>query len=134
MRSFDQVRQTPGRLIETHSRRFRPHNSIVHQAYSADYLPGIESSPLYNKDDVKVRSCASLPDRTRLHQKRNHFVNADGMGVAWYNNDPAGDVLDVAATFKATTPAWSNENLNELAEVTWLHWYRDSLSGFFARR
>lgn len=57
------------RLLPLHAvlcRPHRPHNSLVHQSYGADFLPGLEQSPFYKSEEVKAR---------------NHFVNADGLGT-----------------------------------------------------
>jgi predicted glutamine amidotransferase len=46
----------------------RPKNSLIHQAFDAKHLPGLENSELY---------CAA---QSAL---RNSLINADGFGIAW---------------------------------------------------
>ena len=46
-------------------------------------------------------------------RKRNHAVNADGFGLAYYDSVNRR----FASLFKSVTPAWSDPNLAELCEV-----------------
>lgn len=66
----------------------RPDNSLVNQSRNATYHPG----------------CGD---------KRNMRVNGDGFGMAWYRSDK---LEKGCCMFKSTSPAWSNSNLNFLAE------------------
>lgn len=58
----------------------------------------------------------STPDNSLIKQSKSarlgpHFVNADGVGIGWYNLD----IDNKPALFKSTQPAWNNHNLQDLA-------------------
>lgn len=58
------------------------------------------------------------PAHSLIHQsfhsrEREEPLNGDGFGLAWY----APDLSEEPAVFRATTPAWSNRNLLDLARV-----------------
>ncbi|AGO10305.1 AaceriABL151Wp [[Ashbya] aceris (nom. inval.)] len=57
----------------------------------------------------------SFDSRLRLDMRRP--INGDGFGVAYYPNDAELDGSG-PCLFKATTPAWNNQNLESLAEKT----------------
>ena len=67
------------------------------------------------------RALLTEPEHSLIHQsfhalERDEPLNGDGFGVAWYaegHEDPA--------LFRSVTPAWSNQNLRELARVTASH-------------
>jgi hypothetical protein len=59
-------------------------------------------------------------------------TNADGFGLAWYNNDSSQD-YDCPAQFRSTTPAWSCLNLLELAQVRAAVWCCAVMCGLRAR-
>ena len=74
---------------------------------------------LYLGAEVKISSLVTDPVNSIIHQSfhshlRSEPLNGDGFGVAWY---PA-DRRETPAVFRSTTPAWSDENLKELARVT----------------
>jgi len=75
----------------------KPENSLIAQSQAGSYTPFAERSALYTGP---------------LHKLRNHEVNADGFGVAWYSN-----LKPTSTIFKSIYPAWSDRNLTELAEV-----------------
>lgn len=77
----------------------RPEHSLISQASRREaYTPGVEKSENYSA----------------MHtSKRNHNVNADGFGIAYYDSMSRSH----ASLFKSVTPAWSNANLAELLEV-----------------
>lgn len=78
----------------------RPKNSIINQAHHLQtYTPGC------------VYKCSEEGSA------RNNSINADGFGICWYDCDDRA--LDIPAVFKSTTPAWSNQNLFELAQVVY---------------
>jgi ergothioneine biosynthesis protein EgtC len=61
------------------------------------------------------------PEHSLIHQsfqarEREEPLNGDGFGVAWY-----ADGHGEPALFRSVTPAWSNQNLRELARVTASH-------------
>ena len=77
----------------------KPEHSLISQASRRDaYTPGASDSALY--------------DETQCN-KRNHSVNADGFGLAYYDETQRL----FASLFKSVTPAWSDRNLAELCEV-----------------
>jgi len=69
----------------------KPNNSLLYQSRDAAYHPGV-------KDDT---------------HHRNILVNGDGFGVAWYSTD---DVSRGSCAFKFVTPAWSNQNLQNIGD------------------
>jgi len=77
----------------------KPEHSLISQASRRDaYTPGAEESELYSSTQCT---------------KRNHAVNADGFGLAYYDSVNRR----FASLFKSVTPAWSDPNLAELCEV-----------------
>lgn len=70
----------------------KPTNSLLYQSRDAAYHPGVKDSS----------------------HRRNILVNGDGFGVAWYNTElpPSNG----ACSFKFVTPAWSNQNLQNLGD------------------
>eukprot|EP00599_Poterioochromonas_sp_BG-1_P016994 CAMPEP_0173167558 /NCGR_PEP_ID=MMETSP1105-20130129/22733_1 /TAXON_ID=2985 /ORGANISM="Ochromonas sp., Strain BG-1" /LENGTH=418 /DNA_ID=CAMNT_0014089119 /DNA_START=349 /DNA_END=1605 /DNA_ORIENTATION=+ len=69
----------------------KPNNSLLYQSRDAAYHPGV-------KDDT---------------HRRNILVNGDGFGVAWYNSE---QTQRGACCFKFVTPAWSNQNLQNIGD------------------
>ena len=89
-----------GELIYLGDILTRPEHSLLTQARRAEtYCPGASNSANY------------CPEK---HRKRNHAINADGFGVGYFNTS----IRKEGALFKSITPAWSNNNLIELSEVT----------------
>jgi glutamine amidotransferase len=77
----------------------KPEHSLISQASRRDaYTPGAENSDLYDE---------------KLNNKRNHAVNADGFGLAYFDSENRL----FASLFKSVTPAWSDQNLAELCEI-----------------
>lgn len=71
---------------------------------------------------MRIRALVTDPINSIVHQsfhahERAEPLNADGFGIAWYPADPT----EPPALFRATTPAWSNQNLFHLARVTESH-------------
>ncbi len=80
----------------------KPEHSLISQASRRDaYTPGVETSENYNP---------------RHTTKRNHSVNADGFGLAYFDTKGPSRRTH-ASLFKSVTPAWSDTNLAELLEV-----------------
>ena len=78
----------------------RPEHSLLTQARRREtYTPGVEASSNY---------CPAK------QIKRDHAVNADGFGVGFFNTS----IRPEGTLFKSILPAWSNNNLTELSEVT----------------
>jgi predicted glutamine amidotransferase len=76
----------------------KPVNSIIKQAHhQVVYCPFLETSPLYNPEEAK---------------ERNHTINPDGFGVAFYISGISEPCL-----FRDVTPAWSNQNLIEIGKI-----------------
>ena len=69
----------------------KPNNSLLYQSRDAAYHPGV-------KDES---------------HHRNILVNGDGFGVAWYSSEA---VQSGACCFKFVTPAWSNQNLQNIGD------------------
>jgi glutamine amidotransferase len=69
----------------------KPNNSLLYQSRDAAYHPGV-------KDDT---------------HHRNILVNGDGFGLSWYNR---AAVNRGSCTFKFVTPAWSNQNLQNIGD------------------
>jgi glutamine amidotransferase len=72
----------------------------------------------YLGEKTLLSNLVTSPDHSLIHQsynakEREEPLNGDGFGVAWY-----ADEIEEAAVFKATTPAWNNTNLHDLARVT----------------
>ena len=71
----------------------------------------------YQGQPLHLSALLTEPRNSLIHQsfhshERAEPLNGDGFGVAWY---PEND--DEPALFKSVSPAWSNENLRELARV-----------------
>eukprot|EP01089_Gocevia_fonbrunei_P003846 TRINITY_DN1379_c0_g1_i1.p1 TRINITY_DN1379_c0_g1~~TRINITY_DN1379_c0_g1_i1.p1 ORF type:complete len:311 (-),score=41.81 TRINITY_DN1379_c0_g1_i1:120-1052(-) len=75
-----------------------PTNSIIHQSHESPYLP-------FLKGDKKEISA------------RNHAVNGDGFGVAWYSCKET----PVPCVFTSISPCWNDLNLRHLAEHVQSH-------------
>lgn len=74
---------------------------------------------LYLGEEIRIRALVTEPVNSIIHQsydshERSEPLNGDGFGIAWY--PPGGD--DDPALFRSTSPAWSNQNLKEIARVT----------------
>ena len=74
---------------------------------------------LYLGAEVQISSLITEPVNSIIHQsfhshERSEPLNGDGFGLTWY---PAPE-QEPPASFKATTPAWSNQNLKEIARAT----------------
>ncbi len=74
---------------------------------------------LYLGTEVRISRLVTDPVNSIIHQSfhshlRSEPLNGDGFGLAWY---PA-DRRETPALFKSTTPAWSDQNLREMARVT----------------
>lgn len=75
----------------------------------------------YLGEDIEIGDLVTRPANSLIHQsthatERTEPLNGDGFGLAWYVRDKP-----VPARFRSVTPAWSNANLAELAEVTRSH-------------
>ncbi len=73
---------------------------------------------LYLGSPILVSSLVTEPANSIIHQsfhshEREEPLNGDGFGLAWY----APQITDEPTIFKDVTPAWSNENLLNLARV-----------------
>jgi len=72
----------------------------------------------YLGEPILLSSLVTEPDHSIIHQsyrsrERPEPLNGDGFGLAWY----VPRLSESAALFKDTTPAWSNENLRQVARV-----------------
>ena len=72
----------------------------------------------YLGEPILLSSLVTDPDHSIIHQsyhsrERPEPLNGDGFGLAWY----VPRLSEAAALFKDTTPAWSNENLRQVARV-----------------
>jgi len=73
---------------------------------------------LYMGDSVSLASLVTEPENSLINQsirarEREEPLNGDGFGVVWYvpaHKSPG--------RFRSVSPAWSNQNLAELARVT----------------
>lgn len=68
-------------------------------------------------EQILINKLISQPTNSLIKQSKNakkdaYSINADGFGMAWYNND----VDDEPGVFKSTQPAWNDNNLQSLAE------------------
>jgi ergothioneine biosynthesis protein EgtC len=75
----------------------------------------------YKGKPLHLRMLLTEPEHSLIHQsyharERDEPLNGDGFGVAWY-----AEGHDEPALFRSVTPAWSNQNLRELARVTESH-------------
>lgn len=83
----------------------------------------------YQGPPIYLSSLLTEPDHSLIHQSvhakmREEPLNGDGFGVGWYQPREAGpeDEADDAprrdvGRFRSVSPAWSNQNLEELARV-----------------
>ncbi len=75
----------------------------------------------YKGKPLLLSALLTEPEHSLIHQsfharERDEPLNGDGFGIAWYaegHGDPA--------LFRSITPAWSNQNLREMARVTASH-------------
>lgn len=75
----------------------------------------------YKGKPLLISALLTEPEHSLIHQsfharERDEPLNGDGFGVAWY-----ADGHGEPALFRSVTPAWSNQNLRELARVTASH-------------
>ncbi|MCL4778130.1 MAG: class II glutamine amidotransferase [Gammaproteobacteria bacterium] len=75
----------------------------------------------YKGKPLALSALLTEPEHSLIHQsaharERDEPLNGDGFGVAWY-----AEGHDEPALFRSVTPAWSNQNLRELARVTTSH-------------
>lgn len=75
----------------------------------------------YKGKPLQLSALLTEPEHSLIHQsfharERDEPLNGDGFGVAWY-----AEGHDEPALFRSVTPAWSNQNLRELARVTASH-------------
>jgi glutamine amidotransferase len=71
----------------------------------------------YQGQPLHLSALLTEPGNSLIHQsvhahERAEPLNGDGFGVAWYPED-----ANEPALFKSVSPAWSNENLKELART-----------------
>ncbi len=72
----------------------------------------------YQGQPIALSALLTEPANSLIHQsfhanERTEPLNGDGFGVAWYvPGSPA------PALFRSVSPAWSNQNLHEIARVT----------------
>lgn len=65
-------------------------------------------------DDLLFRPKYSLIQQSIHAREREEPLNGDGFGVAWW-----GSATSKPGLFRSISPAWSNENLQSLARVTY---------------
>ncbi len=73
----------------------------------------------YMGPDIFISSLVTEPKHSLIHQsyhakERIEPLNGDGFGIGWY----APQFCDNPAMFKEVSPAWSNQNLRDIARVT----------------
>ncbi len=73
----------------------------------------------YMGPDIFISSLVTEPKHSLIHQsyharERIEPLNGDGFGIGWY----APQFCDTPAMFKEVSPAWSNQNLRDIARVT----------------
>lgn len=68
-------------------------------------------------DHLLIRPTNSLINQSVHCRSDETPVNGDGFGVAWY----VPEITPEPGLFKSLTPAWSNNNLHQLAKVTRSH-------------
>jgi glutamine amidotransferase len=81
----------------------------------------------YQGPPIYLSSLLTEPEHSLIHQSvhanmREEPLNGDGFGVAWYQPrdtgpGPGGLPRRDVGRFRSITPAWSNQNLVELARV-----------------
>jgi glutamine amidotransferase len=74
---------------------------------------------LYMGTPIVLSSLITEPDHSIIRQsfgslERDEPLNGDGFGMAWF----VPDLTDEPAVFKDVSPAWSNDNLLNVARVT----------------
>ncbi|MBM75942.1 MAG: class II glutamine amidotransferase [Proteobacteria bacterium] len=72
----------------------------------------------YRGRALRLELLTTLPSHSIIHQsshsrERAEPLNGDGFGIAWY----APEFSAQPAVFRSITPAWSNQNLREIARV-----------------
>ena len=73
---------------------------------------------LYLGPPIRLGALITEPTHSLIHQslkseERAEPLNGDGFGVAWYGPESGA----MPARFRSVTPAWSNENLKDIARV-----------------
>jgi len=73
----------------------------------------------YLGPEIFISSLVTEPSHSIIHQsyhakERIEPLNGDGFGIGWY----APKFCDTPALFKEVSPAWSNQNLKDIARVT----------------
>eukprot|EP00128_Syssomonas_multiformis_P008317 Colp12_sorted_trinity150504_noHs@6813 len=79
-----------GKRIQLSQLILKPHNSLIKQAQDASYTPDCPNDPI-----------------------RNHRLNGDGFGIAWYSLEQQLE----SCIYKVIEPAWNNKNLRDLSQV-----------------
>jgi len=74
---------------------------------------------VYLGPEVLLSSVVIEPDHGMLQQASKAYdlitpLNADGFGVAWY----VPSISPIPACFKDVSPAWSNQNLKQIARIS----------------
>jgi predicted glutamine amidotransferase len=74
---------------------------------------------LYHGTPITLASLVTEPAHSIIRQsvhadETDEPLNGDGFGVAWY----VPDLSDAPGVFRSVSPAWSNQNLLDLARVT----------------
>lgn len=72
----------------------------------------------YSGRPITLGALVTEPAHSLIHQsfesrEREEPLNGDGFGIAWY----APSISSEPARFRSITPAWSNQNLMDLARV-----------------
>jgi len=73
----------------------------------------------YLGPEIFISSLVTEPDHSIIHQsyhakERIEPLNGDGFGIGWY----APQFCSTPALFKEVSPAWSNQNLQDVTRVT----------------
>ncbi len=73
----------------------------------------------YLGSEIFISSLVTEPSHSIIHQsyhakERIEPLNGDGFGIGWY----APQFCSTPALFKEVSPAWSNQNLKDIARVT----------------
>lgn len=73
----------------------------------------------YLGPEIFISSLVTEPKHSLIHQSYNareriEPLNGDGFGIGWY----APQFCDSPALYKEVSPAWSNNNLRDIARVT----------------
>lgn len=74
---------------------------------------------MYQGDEITLASLVTEPTHSIIKQsvhaaETEEPLNGDGFGLAWY----VPTISDRPGLFRSVTPAWSNQNLLEMARVT----------------